>query len=104
MNTILERVKRSPLPAAAAHYEQGGLLRLLVVPCRELQCSAGNKEFFLSTRTAAGLLGLITPKGQPDHVIAWRWLFLSTQQGVVEPVEKGDRATRKATRFRYLGD
>jgi hypothetical protein len=103
MSMILEQARRSPLPAAALKYDHAGL-RLLVALCRALQRASGKQEFFLSTRKAASLLGLTTSKGQPDHVKAWRWLWLLTHNGILEPVEKGDRARRRATRYRYLGD
>jgi hypothetical protein len=33
-----------------------------------------------------------------------RWLFLLAHDGVVEEVEKGDRANRRASRYRYRGE
>jgi hypothetical protein len=32
------------------------------------------------------------------------WLFLLTQDCIIIEVEKGDRARRRASRFRYVGD
>ena len=84
------------MPQAAMRYEQDGL-RLLVALCRELQRVSGDKPSFLACRTAGGLLGV-------KHVTAWRWLFALAQDKILSEVEKGDRARRRASRFRYLGD
>ena len=67
---------------------------LLVAVCRELQRASGDKPFFLACRTTGRLLGV-------DHTTAWRWLFLLTHKGIIEEVEKGDRAKRRASRYRY---
>ena len=96
MTKLFEVAKQSPTPQAALRYEQGGL-RLLVALCRELQRVSGDKPFFLGCRTAGSLLGV-------KHVTAWRWLILLAHDKIVEEVEKGDRAHRRASRFRYLGD
>ncbi|NLE37138.1 MAG: bifunctional DNA primase/polymerase [Pirellulaceae bacterium] len=103
MARLLELAKSAPLPTAAMGYEQESL-RLLVALCRELQGVSGDNPFFLSCRTAAELLELTTSKGLPDHIKAWRWLFLLVQDRVLTEVEKGDIKGRRATRFRYLGD
>jgi hypothetical protein len=39
-----------------------------------------------------------------DHTTAARYLFLLAHDGIVEPVEKADRARRRATRYRYRTD
>jgi hypothetical protein len=39
-----------------------------------------------------------------NHVTAARYLFLLTHDGIVEGVEKSDRARRRATRYRYMAD
>jgi len=96
MAKLFELAKGSPMPQAALRYEQDGL-QLLVTLCRELQKVSGAKPFFLGCRTAGSLLGV-------KHVTAWRWLILLANDKIVEEVEKGDRAQRRATRFRYLGD
>jgi len=33
-----------------------------------------------------------------------RWLYLLGRHGVIKQVEKGDRAKRRASRFRYPAD
>jgi len=84
----------SPLPEVAEQYEQADL-KLLVALCRELQRGAGEHPFYLSCRTAGGLL-------EVTAMTAYRWLFLLVSDGVLREVEKGGPKTRKATRFRYL--
>jgi len=37
-----------------------------------------------------------------DHTTANRWLFLTISDGILEIAEPGDRAKRKAARYRYL--
>lgn len=98
MAVIFEQVQTGSLPQAAFRYEQPGL-RLLVALCRELQRASGDRPFFLGCRTAGRLLGV-------DHTTAWRWLFLlqHDRPQVLEVVEKGGRARRQASRYRYLGD
>jgi hypothetical protein len=96
MTAILEKAKTNPLPPAAGRYDHDGL-RLLVAVCRELQHVSGEQEFFLSCRTAGKLLGV-------DHSTAARYLFLLAHDGIVEAVEKSDRARRRATRYRYRAD
>ena len=93
MTAIVERAKRADLPEFANRYESEGV-RLLVAICRELQIASGEQPFFLSCRTAGGLLGV-------THVHAWRWLALLQAQKVIVPVGEADRARRKAQRYRY---
>ena len=91
---------RIPLPTpfpSLAESSTYDTCRLLVALCRELQRASGSEPFYLATRTAGRLLNV-------DHVTAWRWMFLPAHDGVVEEVEKGDRAKRRASRYRYRGD
>jgi len=96
MVAILQRAKHAALPRAAERYDHDGL-RLLIVLCRELQRASGDAPFFLASRTAGRLL-------EVGHLTAWRWLYLLQHDGVIEEVEKGDRAKRRASRYRYRGD
>ena len=96
MTKVFELAKQAATPQSALRYEQDGL-RLLVALCRELQRTSGDKTFFLACRTAGDLLGVA-------HVTAWRWLILLTHDKIVAEVEKGDRAHRRASRYRYQGD
>jgi len=95
MTAIFEQAKRSPVAQAAKRYEPPGL-RLLAALCQELQRPSGDKPFFLACRTAGKLL-------EVDHTTAWRWLWLLAHDGVIREVEKGDRARRRASRYRWLG-
>ena len=95
MSVIFQQAKDQEPPTAAQQYEGDGL-RLLVALCRELQRASGDRPFFLGCRTAGRLLKV-------NHTTAWRWLFLLVHDGVLEQVEKGDRARRRATRYRYRG-
>jgi hypothetical protein len=96
MVQIFERAQQADPPQAALRFEQDKL-RLLVALCRELQHASGDRPFFLACRTAGRLLDV-------DYTTAWRWLFLLDHVGVIREVEKGDRAKRRASRYRYLGD
>lgn len=95
MSTIFARARAAELPAVAEKYESEGI-RLLVRLCAELQTASGKNPFFLATRTAGRLLGV-------QHVRAWRWLWLLAHDGIIAEVEKGAHATRRASRWRYLG-
>lgn len=88
-------VNMSP-PAVAERYEQPKL-KLLVSLCRELQGGAGEGPFYLSVRTAAGLVGV-------DISTASRWLFGLEQDRILEIVTRGNQRERKASRFRYIAD
>ena len=96
MMKLVALAKRAPTPKVASRYEQENL-RLLVALCRELQRVSGDKPFFLASYTAGDLLGV-------KHSTAWRWLVTLTTDGIVAEIEKGDRAYRRASRYRYLGD
>ena len=96
MTKIFEASLQNELPPVAENYEQHPL-KILVGLCRELQRATGEGPFYLACRTAARLLGV-------DHTTANRWLFLLVADGVLEEVEKGNRAQRRATRFRYLAE
>lgn len=63
--------------------------------CRELQRSAGNDPFYLSSHIAGELLG-VAP------MTAWRWLDLFVLLRALEVVERGKPGGKKATRYRYL--
>jgi len=83
-------------PAVAERYEQPQL-KLLVSLCRELQRGAGDGPFYLSVRTAAGLLGV-------DISTASRWLFVLSQDRILDIVSRGNQRERKASRYRYVAD
>ena len=84
------------LPPEADDYDQVKL-QLLVGLCRELQRGAGDSPFFLACRTAGDLL-------EVDHTTASRWLFLLVSDGLLEEVEKGEHAKKRASCYRYMGE
>ena len=96
MEPILERAKQNPLPLAAHNYESPKL-RLLVALCRELQREAGGEPFFLSCRAAAQFLDL-----GKDHPTAWKHLGRLIHDGIIEEVEHGTLAGRRASTYRYV--
>ncbi len=98
MAHIFERAKNATVPEFAMKY-RSPKKRLLVCLCKELQKQAGNKAFWLSTRTAADYLE-ITP------MTAWRYLFVLVKEAILDEVEKGGTKAgpRKATRFRYIAN
>jgi hypothetical protein len=96
MATIVKNAKSSPLPPEADRFELPGL-RSLVSLCQDLQRSAGDGPFYLGCRTAAEILGT-------DKTTASNWLFLLRVEQIIEVVETGTWAKRRATRYHYLGD
>jgi hypothetical protein len=102
MREILDRVKQQPLPPAASRYEQTEF-QWLVGICAELQRRHGDEPFFLSCRTAAGVLDLKDSRGQPAYMKTSRWLFLLEHDGILLEVEKGNMNRRRASRYRYVG-
>jgi hypothetical protein len=93
---VLERASKASSPIIATDYDSREV-RLLVKVCRELQRQAGKGTFFLSTRTAGELVGV-------SHWEAATWLKGLVADGVLELVRKGDRPTRKASEYKYLGN
>jgi hypothetical protein len=91
MDMIYETVTDTNMPDAASCYEKKKV-RMLVGLCRELQRAAGSGAFFLSSRTAGGLLGV-------DHATAARWL---RGFAIDEILQVGSRSSGKASRYRYL--
>ena len=94
LDMIFATVTDENLPEPAAHYENKKV-RLLVGLCRELQRAAGAGEFYLSVRTAGGLLGI-------DHATAARWFRGLVIDGILSIAKVGSRSARRATRYRYL--
>lgn len=91
-----EKAKQSETPHVALQYEQP-TLRLLVGLCRELQRASGEAPLFLASRTAGRLLGL-------HYSTASRWLRGLRRDGIVKLVLQGERAERRASRYRYLAE
>ena len=95
MDQIFESAAKKDPPGCALEFEDARL-RLLVSICQELQAAAGASPFFLSCRTAGRLVGV-------DHTCASRWLR-GLQGEVLELVTAGTTRSRRASRYRYLGD
>ncbi|MEN1679875.1 MAG: bifunctional DNA primase/polymerase [Planctomycetota bacterium] len=93
MSVIVERAMNAPEPIEAAPFEQPQAKRLVAI-CRELQRAAGDGPFYLSCRTAGGLVGV-------DRQTAWRWLFLMEKTGLLVVVTRGSNSSMKATRYRF---
>lgn len=87
----------SPPPAAAIKAGVEEDTRKLAGLCRELQDRAGDEPFYLAVRTVQELLGL-------DHPMkAQRRLKLLQRLGLIHRVNPGDRDSRKAASYRYIG-
>ena len=82
------------LPRAAEKYRNLPLRRLVLL-CRQLQQTSGDQPFFLGCRTAGELLGI-------NHVLAAKFLKLLVCEHILSIALAG--TTKKATRYRYLGD
>ena len=95
MSEILERARQQPVPKEAEEYESDGV-KLLASVCRELQRATGDDAFYLSCRTAAGMLDV-------EFKTANRWLRLLEMDEVLKVTKRGKQGSFKANRFRYLG-
>jgi hypothetical protein len=95
---IFARASTAEIPPDVALRVNDPNIRRLAIACRELQREAGSAPFFLSVRTAGEHLGDV------DFKTAWRWLkALEVYSKLLKVEIRGDRQSRKATRFRYLG-
>ncbi len=83
-------------PACAAVYDSPPV-RVLICWCRELQRLAGDRPFFLASRTAAEYLGV-------ERSSVSGWLRGLARDGVLELVERGKHNEGRASTYRYLGD
>jgi hypothetical protein len=84
--------KATPPPEAMQF--QNPELRLLVSLCRELQLEAGERPFYLASRTARKLLG------HESHSTAALWLGAPVGLDILRIVEPG--RMNRATRYFYL--
>lgn len=87
--------RTAPAPKVATKFKSAAA-RMLVSLCYQLQQLAGDKEFFLSCRSAAQLL-------EVSHVQAARFLRLLARKGVLVVIEAGSPNTNRATRYRLKG-
>ncbi|MFC1739425.1 bifunctional DNA primase/polymerase [Planctomycetota bacterium] len=94
-----QAIKLKPPKAVALNYPENHKLQNLAVLCREIQKACGDKPFFLSARTAAGLLEI-------SAMQANRYLRLLVKEDVLTITQKGGTAetVRKATRYRYIAN
>jgi hypothetical protein len=91
---LFEQALEHPMPAIAQPYDVVEVRRLIVL-CRALQQTAGDKPFFLTCRMAGELLGI-------SHVLANKWLRLLVIDDVLTLVSVGTQG--KASRYRFRGD
>ena len=94
-----QAIKLEPPKTVALNYPDNLKIQNLAVLCREMQKACGNKPFFLSARTAAGLLEI-------SAMQANRYLRLLVREDILTIIEKGGTAetVRKATRYRYIAN
>lgn len=92
---LAKQAVESDPPLAVLDLYGSGPIVMLATLCRELQRIAGAMDFFLDCRTAGHLIGV-------DHSTAWRYLDVLCADGVLVAGCKGSRATRKASKYRYI--
>jgi hypothetical protein len=95
IDTAFERAVASVPPRHVTELYGEGPIVLLAALCRELQQVVGDGEFFLDCRTAGRLIRV-------EHTTAWRYLDVLCADGILAAGAKGSKATRKASRFRFL--
>ncbi len=91
MQDIAERAKRRPFE----RYEDPET-NVLAAVCRELQAACGSEPFYLSLRTAGGIVG-------KSHEWANGRLWLFQDDGLLRCVSKGSPRGRRASEFLWLG-
>ncbi len=91
-----QRVLSNPLPAICDKYKSRQKRQLLAV-CRDLELHKKHDAWFISCDKASRIMGIA-----PMNV--WRWLRHFELEGLLEVVERGSTETRRATRYRYIGD
>jgi hypothetical protein len=97
LTAALSRAKALPLPSIAEQFRIPQL-KLLVALCRELQRQGGDRPFFLACRDAAELIGL----GMAQFRLAWRWLRMLCDLGILRQVSSGALKTRRSNEYLYL--
>jgi len=90
-----EKAMSQAFPDEVKKYD-GDEIKVLARFCRELQLASGESPFFLSVRTAGRLF-------EVDPTKASRWLQILQLDGIIELVTLGTLASRRASRFLYLG-
>lgn len=94
-----QAIKLEPPQTVALNYPENRKIQNLAVLCREMQKACGDNPFFLSARTAAGLLEI-------SAMQANRYLRLLVKEDILAIIEKGGTSQnpRKATRYRYIAN
>lgn len=92
LDEVVRRLDLAELPQEALQYEQPQFRRLVLL-CRELQRVSEERPFFLSVRTAGGLIGVSADT-------ASRWMYLLQREGVLKLVAEATR--HRARRYRYV--
>ena len=92
MDMILEKAQQHP-PLEVLEKYNDTKLNILANVCMEL--GSEGRVFFLSARTAGGLL-------EDDHMTAWRRLRILERDGVITAVKRGKQGGKKATRYRFV--
>jgi len=93
INQAWKAAQTKPIPPEAAAAFTDRKFQLIVALCRELQISAGDKPFYLSSRTLARLLE------QPNHIAASRYMTALCVMGFIEEETKGTMG--RASCYRY---
>lgn len=94
VDRAIKQAAAEPVPAVADRYESEAVRRLVAV-CRQLQIMAGDKPFFLSSRSVAKLC----KSTAPTAALRLRGLC---RDKVLKLVEQGKLEGRKASEYRYL--
>jgi hypothetical protein len=97
LHAIFAMAAAMPIPPDVAQRVRHPQMRLLAVACRELQRVLGNGPFWVSVGTIAEYFGV-----SRSTALQWREQ-LTVYYRLLDVVYRGNRETRKATRFRYLG-
>ena len=96
LRRLLDEALAESLPACCKRYPTPAVKRLIAL-CRKLSHHWQPKPFPLACRSAGELLRV-------SHTTANSWLFLLTEDGIIELVETGSQKTRRASRYFYRGD
>lgn len=96
LRKLLDDALVDPLPHCCKLYETYDVKRLIAL-CRKLGQLSNPKPFYLACRGAGDVLGV-------SHTTASNWLYLLTEDDVLELVEQGSQKTHRASRYFYRGD
>ena len=91
---VAKALEATYIPPIAIEYNSLGMA-LLVKVCIELQLIQGQEPFWLSCRSAAGIVGV-----SPMTICRWMELFIDDKLlEIAEP-----HTTKKATRYRFIAE